>query len=51
VLATGLAPDANLYEECFRRHVAPEVYNIGDSFAVGRVFEAVRAGFTLGRTL
>ena len=51
VLATGLAPASSLHEECVRRHVAPEVYNIGDSFAVGRVFDAVRAGFTLGRTL
>ena len=51
VLATGLTPASSLHEECVRRHVAPEVYNIGDSFAVGRVFDAVRAGFTLGRTL
>ena len=51
VLATGLAPASSLHEACVRRHVAPEVYNSGDSFAVGRVFDAVRAGFTLGRTL
>jgi hypothetical protein len=41
----------SLHEECVRRHVAPEVYNVGDSFSVGRVFDAVRAGFVLGRTL
>jgi 2-enoate reductase len=51
VLATGLVPAAGLHAECVRRHVAPEVYNIGDSFCVGRVFDAVRAGFVLGRTL
>jgi 2-enoate reductase len=51
VLATGLAPAAGLHDECVRRHVAPEVYNIGDSFSVGRVFDAVKAGFALGRTL
>ena len=51
VLATGLAPASSLHEECVRQHVAPEVYNVGDSFAVGRVFDAVRAGSTLGRTL
>ena len=51
VLATGLTPSAGLYRECVQRHVAPEIHNIGDSFAVGRVFDAVRAGFTLGRTL
>ncbi len=51
VLATGLVPAADLHDECLRRHVAPELYNVGDSFAVGRVFDAVRAGFQLGRTL
>jgi len=51
VLATGLVPAVSLHEECVRRHVAPEVYNVGDSFSVGRVFDAVRAGFVLGRTL
>jgi 2-enoate reductase len=51
VVATGLTPASSLYRECVQRHVAPELHNIGDSFAVGRVFDAVRAGFTLGRTL
>ena len=44
VLATGLVPASGLHEECVRRHVAPELYNVGDSFSVGRVFDAVRAG-------
>jgi 2-enoate reductase len=51
VLATGLKPASGLYEECVRRHVAPELHNIGDSFSVGRVREAVRAGYLLGRRL
>jgi 2-enoate reductase len=51
VLATGLAPASGLYEECVRRHVAPELHNIGDSFSVGRVREAVRAGYVLGYRL
>jgi 2-enoate reductase len=51
VLATGLVPDSSLSEECVRGHVAPEVYNIGDSFTVGQVRDAVRAGYLLGRTL
>jgi 2-enoate reductase len=51
VLATGFAPATALHDECSRRHVAPELYNSGDSFAVGRVFDAVKAGFALGRTL
>jgi 2-enoate reductase len=51
VLATGLAPDCGLYEGCLRRRVAPEVHNIGDSFTVAKVLEAVRAGYALGRRL
>ena len=51
VLATGLRPAAGLHEACVAAHVAPELYNIGDSFAVGRVFDAVKAGFALGRSL
>ena len=51
VLAAGHRPDAGLYEACVSAHAAPELYNIGDSFAVGRVFDAVKAGFALGRSL
>jgi 2-enoate reductase len=51
VVATGLTPASTLYRECGQRHVAPELHDIGDSFAVGRVFDAVKAGSTLGRSL
>ncbi len=51
VLAAGLRPAAGLHDECLRRHVAAELFNIGDSFAVGRVMDAVKAGFGLGRSL
>ena len=51
VLATGLCPDDRLCEECLRRRVAPEVRNIGDSFQVGRIFEATKAGYAVGATL
>jgi len=51
VVATGLTPASGLYEDCVRERVAPELHNIGDSFSVGRVFDAVRAGFVLGRSL
>ncbi|MDD5313479.1 MAG: FAD-dependent oxidoreductase [Dehalococcoidia bacterium] len=48
VLAVGLKPDDSLYEACLREHVAPEIRNIGDSFSVGRVFEATKAGYATG---
>lgn len=51
VVAVGLAPADALYEACVREQVAPEVYNVGDSFAPGRVFEAVKAGYAVGCSL
>ena len=51
VLAVGLRPDDSLYEACVRDSVAPEVRNIGDSFSVGRVFEATKAGYAVGRAI
>jgi NAD(P)H-nitrite reductase large subunit len=51
VLATGLRPDDALYDACVRGQVAPEVHNLGDSFAAGRVFEAVKAGYRVGLAL
>jgi 2-enoate reductase len=51
VLATGVVPDDSLYAACVRAQVAPEMHNIGDAFAAGRVFEAVKAGYAVGSAL
>jgi len=51
VLAVGLEPDDRLYEVCVKERVAPEIHNIGDSFSVGRIFEATKAGYAVGRML
>ncbi|MBU0494862.1 MAG: FAD-dependent oxidoreductase [Chloroflexi bacterium] len=51
VLAAGARPDDALYEACVQARVAPEIHNIGDSFAPGRVFEATKAGYAVGRLL
>jgi len=51
VLAVGLRPDDSLYEACVRERVAPDIRNIGDSFSVGRVFEATKAGYAVGCAL
>ncbi|MHB1416628.1 MAG: FAD-dependent oxidoreductase, partial [Chloroflexota bacterium] len=48
VLATGMKPDDQLFEACLKAHVAPEIRNIGDSFGVGRIFEATKAGYAVG---
>jgi 2-enoate reductase len=51
VLALGLRPNQDLYNSLVAGNAAPEVRLLGDSFQVGRVFEAVKAGYLTGRTL
>ena len=51
VLATGMVADDRLYRECMAARVAPEVHVVGDAFGPGRVFEAVKAGYTVGGAL
>ena len=51
VLATGMAPNPTLYEECVREHVALELHIIGDSFVPATVAEAVKAGHAVARLL
>ncbi len=47
VLAMGGKPDDTAYLEGQKLRVAPELYNIGDSFSAGRVLEACRAAYAL----
>lgn len=47
VLAMGGRPDDALFFEAQEKTVAPELYNIGDSFAAGRILEANRAAYNL----
>ncbi|MDD4504600.1 MAG: FAD-dependent oxidoreductase, partial [Clostridiaceae bacterium] len=48
IMCTGAKPEDSLYRECIIKRTAPELHYIGDSFAVGRVLEAVKAGYALG---
>ncbi|MCD7774063.1 MAG: FAD-dependent oxidoreductase [Clostridiales bacterium] len=45
VLASGVKSSNELYYACVSEHAANEVFNIGDSFRSGRVFEAVRSAY------
>lgn len=47
VFAMGGRPDDSLYFALQEAHTSPEIYNIGDSFAAGRVLEANRAAYNL----
>lgn len=51
VLAVGMAPDDALYQACLRARVAPEIHNIGDSFAPASILEATRMGEMAGRAV
>ena len=51
ILAIGLKQDDSLYEACLRERIAPEIHNIGDSFSIGGVFEATKAGYAVGSTI
>ena len=45
VLALGSAPENELYYSLVNDRAAAEIYNIGDSFKGGKVFEAVRSAY------
>lgn len=47
VLAMGGRPDDALYYGALAETAASELYNIGDSFAAGRILEANRAAYNL----
>lgn len=51
ILCTGSLPGDTLYESFVRNHIAPELHCIGDAFSVGRVLEAVKAGYALGTSI
>jgi 2-enoate reductase len=51
ILAAGWKPDRSLYEECVRRQVAPEIYQAGDVYSTGKIFEATKSGYAIGRRI
>jgi 2-enoate reductase len=51
VLAAGLRPDHSMFEACQQQHAADEIILIGDNFRVGRMLDAVEAGFSIGNFL
>ncbi|NMB90120.1 MAG: FAD-dependent oxidoreductase [Chloroflexi bacterium] len=51
VLALGLRPNQDLYHSLVAANAAPEIRLMGDGFQIGRVFEAVKSGYLVGRSL
>lgn len=51
VLAAGVSSNDELYYECVKNDAAKEIFNIGDSFRSGKVFEAVRSAYRKARSI
>jgi 2-enoate reductase len=51
VLAAGARPDDAAYRAMVEAHAAPEIRNIGDSFSLGRIFEASKAAYATATAL
>ncbi len=51
VIAAGGKPNDELYYQCIKEHTALEIYNIGDSLKMAKVFEAVKAAYSIGRSI
>ncbi|MBC7195267.1 MAG: FAD-dependent oxidoreductase, partial [Caldisericia bacterium] len=51
IISVGLNPNNKLYFDAIKERVAEKIYNIGDSYCPGRVFEAVKSGYLIGRSL
>ncbi|MCC6718565.1 MAG: hypothetical protein IT555_11840 [Acetobacteraceae bacterium] len=51
VFAIGLKSNDALHRACIEARTAPEIHNIGDSFRVGRVFDATKAGYATASAL
>lgn len=51
VYAYGRIPNGGLYAEFVKNHSAKEIYNIGDSVAVGKIFQAVKSAYNKARNV
>ncbi|MDD4316694.1 MAG: FAD-dependent oxidoreductase, partial [Clostridia bacterium] len=51
VLAIGSCSDNDLFYELTKNNAAKEIYNIGDSFKGGLVFDAVRSAYRKARAI
>jgi len=51
IIAAGTAAEDSLYRELVKRRSAPEIYNVGDSFAPAKVFNATKSAFNVAKNL
>ena len=51
IFAAGTVSDNDLFVEAYTNQIAPEIYNIGDSFKCGKVFTAVKQGYNVAKNI
>jgi len=51
VMATGVKSNNQLFYDLIASHAANEVYNVGDSFKSGKIFEAVSSAYRKARSI
>lgn len=51
IIAAGLKANDSLYYDLVKNNVAPEIYNIGDSFKPGKVFTATKYAYRKARSI
>lgn len=51
VIAAGTVANNELYKTLVEKQTAPLIYNVGDSFAPGKVFTAVKSAFNVAKNL
>ena len=51
VICAGTASNNDLFKTLQEKQVAPLLYNVGDSFAPGKVFNAVKSAFNVAKNL
>lgn len=51
IFAAGVKSSDKLYYELLDQNAAPEIYNIGDSYKSGKVFDAVRGAFRKAQSI
>jgi NADH:flavin oxidoreductases, Old Yellow Enzyme family len=51
VIAAGARPEDSLYRSLVDSRAAPEIRNVGDSFSVGRIFEATKGAYAVATAL
>ena len=51
IFAAGTRSENRLYKEAYEKHIAPEIYAVGDAQKCGKVFVATKQAYNLARSI